>query len=221
MHEVTHAVLTLLVYIAAGITVPCVGLFLLELSEPTMGSRANEGLAMLWDLLLLSQFGVLHLFLATERWRRWVAHVLSCQMISSVHTLCSCVSIACIILMWSPLPRIIWRLDELSLMISMHVLFGMGVVLVFISSVSLTHIETLELQRLHFRERSVISPSSVARQSRMFGLALMLWATADMTTGRLLWAVVMSLYMAVGTAFLGRGVGAVQGEAFTEQPMSS
>lgn len=207
MDELTRVVLALLVYVAAGITVPCVGLFLLGLSEPSIGSRTNEGLAMLWDLLLLGQFGILHLVLVTERWRRWIACVLSAQ-IASVNALCTCVSVACIIILWSPLPHVIWRLDELSLIVAMHVLFGVGVALVFVSVLS------INLLGIHTRGRQGDSgmPTEMWVRSfvtclMMLGVALMSWATPDMTTGRLLWAVVMSLYISMGAVFEVRRVG--------------
>ena len=163
------------------------------------------------DLLLLALFGVQHSMMARRGFKRWWTRVVPPAVERSTYVAATCAVLALLFWFWVPIRTpVVWRIEQSAGVALLWSVFGLGWLLVLVSSFLLNHFELFGLQQVFARltQRAVPEPEfrtplayRYVRHPLYVGLLLGLWSVPVMTAGRLLFAFGLSLYILIGIAF--------------------
>ncbi len=184
---------------------------------------ANPVGAVLSNLGLLALFGLQHSVMARagfkERWTR----IIHPSMERSTFLLATGLVLLPLILLWQPLPAAVWSVRS---PVARGVLTGLallGWAYLFLATFAIDHFELFGLQQswrgfrdrppvpVPFRERWMYR---FDRHPIMTGVLVGLWATPDLTVGRLLFNAGLSAYVLVGVYFEERALRRQLGEVY-------
>lgn len=159
------------------------------------------------DLGLLAIFGIQHSLMARswfkDRWTRLIPEPIE----RSTYVLTSALVLLVAALLWRPIPTVVWDVAGVAGW-AFWAVFGLGVVLVIVSSFQISHPRLFGLQQVWdaFTGRASApvqfqTPGfyRYVRHPLMTGLLLWFWATPHMTVGHLLFAGGFSVYILAGT----------------------
>ena len=176
-----------------------------------VGAGAPWAVALGTNLLLLALFGVQHSVMARRGFKRWWTRVVPPAVERSTYVLATCAVLALMFRFWVPIEApVVWRVEHGAGVALLWGLFGLGWLLVLVSSFLINHFELFGLQQVHARLTQRTVPESpfttpllyrYVRHPLYVGLLLSLWAVPVMTTGRLLFALGFSVYILIGIAF--------------------
>lgn len=122
----------------------------------------------------------------------------------SLFVLATSLGTAILVIFWQPLPTPLWTLSAPGARVAVEALFVLGVGLVATSSLLLEHLHVLGLapawaflrgrphREIRFR---MPGPYRFVRHPMAAGFLLMLWATPELTVGRLLLASLLTTYL--------------------------
>jgi protein-S-isoprenylcysteine O-methyltransferase Ste14 len=126
---------------------------------------------------------------------------------------------------WRPIPEVVWKVDNKVGRTILWVLYFAGWALVFVSSFVIDHFELFGLKQVwqHYKGREHISaPFSErwlyrwVRHPLMLGFIIAFWAGPTMTLGRLLFALVMTLWILVAIQIEERDLARFLGEPYRD-----
>jgi methanethiol S-methyltransferase len=167
--------------------------------------------ALVTDLLLLALFGVQHSVMARQGFKRWWARVVPPPVERSTYVVATCVVLALMFWCWVPITTpVVWQVERPPAIAILWTVFGLGWVLVLVSTFALNHFELFGLQQVFARLTQRTFPEAEFRTPLLYryvrhplylGLLLGLWSVPLMTAGRLLFALGLSLYILIGIAF--------------------
>lgn len=167
------------------------------------------GPALLVDMLLLLLFGLQHSIMARTSVKRRLERVVPQALERSTFVLASGLVLLLIFWLWRPIPAIVWYADGTSATVARAALWG-GVILAVASTFVFSHTELFGLQQPYRYLRGGPPAASgfripllyrVVRHPMHLGMLIVLWATPVMTTGHLLFALGMTVYVLVGIRF--------------------
>lgn len=176
-------------------------------------SGASPGLAVALavDLALLGLFAVQHSGMARPGFKRWWTRIVPESVERSTYVLLSSLVLLLLFALWRPLPQVVWTVGNDGARIALHVVSGIGWLLVFGSTFLINHFELFGLQQAwrHGHRHDGGVPPFVARafyrivrHPLMLGFLVAFWATPTMTLGHLLFALATSGYILVAVKFL-------------------
>jgi len=184
---------------------------------------ANPVVAALFNVGLLVLFGVQHSVMARaafkERWTR----IIDPSMERSTFVLATGAVLLPLVALWQPLPAVVWSLGSPFARETLTGIALLGWAYLFFATFAINHFELFGLQQswrgfrdrppvpLPFRERWMYR---FDRHPLMTGVLVGLWATPEMTLGRLLFAAGLSAYVVVGVHFEERALLRQWGEAY-------
>ncbi|MBK9386331.1 MAG: isoprenylcysteine carboxylmethyltransferase family protein [Planctomycetes bacterium] len=172
---------------------------------------------------LLLLFGVQHAIMARPRFKAWIAPLVPHAIERSTFVLVATAILAATMYVWQPLPTPIWELESPFLRNAFLALSAAGFALVLGSSFLIDHFDLFGLRQvtLHllgkpytqrpFVERAIYRH---VRHPLMLGFLVWMWSTPTLTLGHLLFAGLLSAYMAVGLRLEERDLVAQHGEAY-------
>jgi protein-S-isoprenylcysteine O-methyltransferase Ste14 len=170
----------------------------------------SSALAALFDVGLLVAFGLQHSLMARASFKERWARVIHPSMERSTYMLATGLVLVPVLLMWQPLPRVLWSVNA---SLGRRALTGIAVLgwaYLFAASFAIDHFELFGLQQVWrgFRGKPPVPVPFRARWMYRFdrhpimtGLLIGLWVTPDMTVGRLLFAAASSIYVVIGVHF--------------------
>jgi protein-S-isoprenylcysteine O-methyltransferase Ste14 len=110
--------------------------------------------------------------------------------------------------MWRPIPAVIWSVDNQAAAAILWALFGLGWLVVLVSTFLISHFELFGLAQAwgHARGAAEVAPPVLrtpffyrhVRHPLYSGFFLAFWATPQMSAGHLLLAAGVSVYMLIG-----------------------
>jgi protein-S-isoprenylcysteine O-methyltransferase Ste14 len=163
------------------------------------------------NLLLLSLFGVQHSVMARRGFKRWWTRVVPPVVERSTYVVATCAVLALMFRCWVPIKApIVWQVEHGAGVALLWGLFGLGWSLALVSTFLINHFELFGLQQVfaHLTRRAVPEARfktpmlyRYVRHPLYVGLLLSFWAVPVMTAGRLLFAVGLSAYIAIGVTF--------------------
>jgi methanethiol S-methyltransferase len=187
------------------------------------GPAGPVSAALAVDLALLLAFALVHSLLARPaaklRMQAWVPEPLT----RSVYALIAGLQLVALMALWRPLPAPVWSVPHAALRIALWSLFALGwaIVLWALRSVDDGHLFGLRQALAGARGVAYEPPPFVARgpyrfvRHPLYGATILaLFAAPDMSQGRLLLALVLTAYIAIGVRLEERDLEREHGAAF-------
>ena len=175
------------------------------------GAGAGWVEAVVTDLLLLGLFGIQHSVMARRGFKRWWTRVVPPAVERSTYVVGTSVVLVLLFWFWVPIAiPVVWQVETSVGVALLWGLFGLGWLLVLVSTFLINHFELFGLQQVFSRLMQRSMPEIQFRTPLLYrhvrhplytGLLLSLWSVPVMTAGRLLFAVGLSAYILVGIAF--------------------
>jgi methanethiol S-methyltransferase len=171
------------------------------------GSPGNDVAAALADLGLIVLFGLQHSIMARRGFKAWLTRLVPPAAERATYMLATALVTFILCLSWQPLPEVLWQAED---PLVQYALLGVGLAgwgLVLVSSFLINHFDLFGLRQvwLQFVDREYTQlPFKAAglyryiRHPIMTGVLVGVWITPTMTTGHLLFALGMSLYILIG-----------------------
>ena len=188
------------------------------------GTAATLAEALCVDLFLLSLFAVQHSVMARQAFKRVWTRMVPQAVERSSYVLTTSIVLALIFWQWRPIPEpVVWRIGNAAAVQLLWATFGLGWVLVLVSTFLINHFELFGLQQVFARLTGRAMPSSEFRTPLLYryvrhplylGLLLSLWSVPVMTAGHLLYSTALSGYILVGIWFEERDLVAQFGERY-------
>ena len=174
-----------------------------------VGNPANVSEAIIINLLLMSLFAIQHSVMARPGFKRWSATFLAPACQRSTYVLLSSLILLLLFWQWRPIPTVIWQADGLVawFLTSVH---WLGWLIAFASTHMIDHFDLFGLRQAFAGWRGAkISGQSfrtpllykIVRHPIMLGFLLAFWATPEMTSGHLLFALANTAYILVALQF--------------------
>jgi protein-S-isoprenylcysteine O-methyltransferase Ste14 len=189
------------------------------------GPVAPPGEAAAVDVLLLGLFAVQHSVMARPAFKRWWTRVVPPQVERSTYVLASSLVLILLFWQWRPVPEVVWAVEHPAAVAALWALFGVGWVVVLVSTFLIDHFDLFGLRQvtLYARGEPYTPPPfrttglyKVVRHPIMLGFLIGFWATPTMTWGHLLFAGTNTAYILVGVLLEERDLWAAFGSAYEE-----
>jgi methanethiol S-methyltransferase len=197
---------------------------LLVLKSVDSGASATWVEALAIDLMLLALFGIQHSVMARRSFKRWWIRVVPVAVERSTYVVATSLVLALMFWFWVPIAEpVLWHVKNSIGATLLWSLFGLGWLLVLVSTFLINHFELFGLQQVFARLTRRTLPEAQFKTPLLYryvrhplyvGLLLSLWAVPVMTAGRLLLAIGLSAYILVGIAFEERDLLAQFGERY-------
>jgi len=188
-------------------------------SEPA-GSTV---MAILIDLGLLSLFAVQHSVMARPFFKRWWTTIIPPAAERSTYVLASSLLLFLLFWLWQSLPSVAWSATQPMLVIVLWTLFGLGWLVVLISTFLINHFDLFGLRQVYLQfigQSYTPIPFQtpwlyrIVRHPIMVGFLIAFWATPTMSQGHLLFAAVVTAYVLVALRLEERDLLAYHGETY-------
>jgi methanethiol S-methyltransferase len=166
------------------------------------------GHALLLNLALLAVFAVQHSLMARPFFKGWLLRLLPQSAERSTYVLASCLALILLVWGWQPMGGIVWDLAATAAAKLAYAVFAAGWVLVLISTFQIDHFDLFGLRQvwLQLRGRRYTPPRFSTpwlyrhvRHPLYLGFFLALWATPTMSAAHLVFALMCTGYIMVGT----------------------
>jgi methanethiol S-methyltransferase len=162
------------------------------------------------NLLLMSAFAIQHSVMARPAFKRWWTQIVPKQIERSTYVLLASLLLLLLYWQWRPLTDVVWDMSGTVLGTVLLGLFGLGWVIVLLSTFMINHFDlfglrqvTLYFQRQPYTNVSFVTRGlyKVIRHPIMLGFIIAFWATPLMTVGHVLFAAVTTTYILVAIQF--------------------
>jgi methanethiol S-methyltransferase len=189
-----------------------------------VGAAAPWARAVATDLLLIVLFGVQHSMMARRGFKRWWTRIVPAVVERSTYVVATSAVLALMFWFWLPITApVVWRVEHGAVVALLWSLFGLGWLMVLVSTFLINHFELFGLHQVFARLTGRAMPEAQFRTPLLYrwmrhplytGLLLGFWAVPVMTAGRLLFALGCSAYILIGIAFEERDLAQQFGERY-------
>ena len=190
------------------------------------GETASSVTALLVDTLLLSVFALQHSIMARPAFKAWWISIVHPAIERSTYVLLSSFALVLMYWQWLPLTTIVWKSQTDTLSAIVYAISGLGWLIVLLSTLMISHFELFGLKQVYYNlvnRHPAETPFTVnifygiVRHPLMLGFIIAFWATPTMTTGRLLYCVINTVYILVAVKFLEeKDLQKIHGERYTQ-----
>ena len=156
-----------------------------------IGAGAAWGQALGTNLLLLALFGVQHSVMARRGFKRWWTRVVPPAVERSTYVVATCIVLALMFWFWVPIAApLVWQVEHRTGVALLWSLFGLGWLLVLVSTFLINHFELFGLQQVFARLTQRAMPEARFRTPLLYrwvrhplyaGFLLTFWSVPVMT----------------------------------------
>lgn len=160
------------------------------------------------NLALIALFGLQHSVMARSGFKRAWTRIVPKPLERSVYVVAASLALILLYWLWRPIPGIVWSVENEAGAAILWVLFGLGWLIVLVSTFLISHFELFGLAQAWGHSRGAAGPAPPVLRTPLFyrhvrhplysGFFLAFWATPQMSFGHLLLAAGISVYMLIG-----------------------
>ena len=182
-------------------------------------------LAVAVDLALIALFGLQHSVMARKGFKAAWTRIVPEPVERSVYVLFASLALIVLFAFWRPLPATVWSVETPAPAYLLWSLFGLGWLIVLISTFLINHFELFGLHQVWGHARGAEASAPVFRTPLFYkrvrhpiyaGFVLAFFATPVMTAGHLLLAVGMLVYILIAIVHEERDLVALFGKDYEE-----
>ena len=187
------------------------------------GPAADVTMAALIDAGLIALFGLQHSVMARKGFKAAWTRIVPQPVERSFYVLFASLALIILAMFWNPIPRPIWAIESEMGVYLMWALFGLGWLIVLISTFLINHFELFGLHQVWGHARGT-PPGEPAFRTPFFyravrhpiyaGFILAFWATPVMTVGHALLAAGMTVYILIAIQYEERDLVGLFGEDY-------
>lgn len=179
--------------------------------------------AVIVDLLLLGLFAIQHSVMARKEFKQWSAQFVPASVERNTYVLVSSLVLILMYWQWRAIPAVVWQIMNQSLAQALLGLSLVGWVIVLLGTFLINHFELFGLQQVanNLMGRTVPAPKfvtpffyKVVRHPIYVGFLIAFWVTPIMTMGHLLFSVMTTGYIIIGTLLEERDLIATFGDDY-------
>ncbi len=179
--------------------------------------------ALATNVLLILLFAVQHSVMARQGFKRWWTKLIPKPIERSTFMVFTCAALIALFAFWQPLGGTVWSVETGFLKGVLLAAFGLGWVIVLISSFMINHFDLFGLRHvwLYFRGKPYEHlPFNVplfyryVRHPLYFGFILAFWSAPEMSVTRLLFALGLTVYILIAIRLEERDLIAHFGEQY-------
>jgi protein-S-isoprenylcysteine O-methyltransferase Ste14 len=172
---------------------------------------------------LLALFAVQHSVMARQWFKRRWTLLVPTPVERSTYVLIASSVLLLLFHRWQAMPAVIWTVQNELARLALHGLFGVGWVIVLISTFLIDHFDLFGLKQVwtYWRGQSYQPPAfqtpglyKWVRHPIYLGFLIAFWSTPQMTMGRLYFAAVSTAYILLAIQFEERDLIGVHGETY-------
>jgi protein-S-isoprenylcysteine O-methyltransferase Ste14 len=175
-------------------------------SRPVPIAMSKAG-ALWWDTLLSLLFFTQHSGMIRRRFREFVSGPVPAPYQRAIYSVASGIALSALVLLWQPAEGYLWRLQGLFRWAA-HALALVAVSLFVWGAVALREVDMFGVAavRAHLRKSaepqagfSVHGPYRWVRHPWYLGAVLLFWSSPDVTPDRLLFSILWTVWICIGT----------------------
>jgi protein-S-isoprenylcysteine O-methyltransferase Ste14 len=169
---------------------------------------APLGQALIVNLALLGVFAVQHSLMARPFFKRWLTRYIPASAERSTYVLASSLALVLLMWGWQPMGGYVWDVSSTAAAPVIYAVFAAGWLLVLLSTALINHFDLFGLRQvwLQLRGRPYTALQfgtpwlyRYVRHPLYLGFFLTFWATPTMSVAHLVFALMCSAYILVGT----------------------
>ena len=182
----------------------------------------NTGLILLWSAQ--------HSVMADPKFKAWWTQFVHPAIERSTFVLSVAIATTLLIVLWSPIPIVIWDIGQSSLGSVLIAAYLFGWSLTLFASFLINHFQLFGLEQAYrfltetpSKKAIFVTPLlyRLVRHPMMTGILISLWCVPTLTVGRLLFNIVMTAYIIIGTRHEEETLVADLGEEYEEYRKST
>lgn len=189
------------------------------------GTEAALPVAIGIDLALIALFGVQHSVMARSPFKAAWTRIVPAPVERSMYVLLASLCLILLFVFWRPIPAVVWSVQNQIFAYVLWGLFGLGWLIVLISTFLINHFELFGLRQVWSHAGGHDIPAPVFRTPFFYrfvrhpiysGFVLAFWATPVMTAGHLLLAAGMTIYILIAIGHEERDLVGMFGKDYEE-----
>lgn len=181
--------------------------------------------AALWNLAVVAIWGLQHTVMARPAFKRVWTKIVPNPIERSTYLIFVAMATAVLILFWIPMPTVLWDTTGTVFYSFLLGVYFLGWIIVLFATFLINHFHLFGLQQAFLFMRKYQSKQEtfrtpllykLVRHPMMSGVLIALWAVPVLTTGRLLFNVLMTIYIYIGMYFEERTLSAELGPEYEQ-----
>ena len=188
---------------------------------PEMGGVA----AVFWNAGVILIWGLQHTIMARPSFKRVWTKIVPVPIERSTYLVCVAIATLLLVVYWIPMPVVLWDTSNTIAYPILTSVYFLGWCIVLFSTFLINHFHLFGLQqaflflcRHQSKKETFKTPLlyKLVRHPMMSGVLIALWAVPILTAGRLLFNVLMTVYIFIGLYFEERTLKAELGEEYEQ-----